>query len=53
MGGGGVAADLSRWPLVGREDELALAIEAIAQRRGVVLTGAAGVGSRRAWPASS
>jgi DNA-binding CsgD family transcriptional regulator/tetratricopeptide (TPR) repeat protein len=43
----GGEADLSRWPLVGRDDELALAAEAVARHGGVVLTGAAGVGKTR------
>jgi DNA-binding CsgD family transcriptional regulator len=36
--------DLSRWPLVGRDDELALATDAFNRAGSVVLTGAAGVG---------
>ena len=36
--------DLSRWPLIGRDDELALATSALADSGCVVLTGAAGVG---------
>ncbi|MGH8977329.1 MAG: AAA family ATPase, partial [Acidimicrobiia bacterium] len=39
--------DLSRWPLVGREDELDLATSALASGSSVVLTGAAGVGKTR------
>ena len=33
--------DPSRWPLVGRDDELALASAALAEHHSVVLTGAA------------
>ena len=39
--------DLEAWPLVGREDELELAVAALARHGGVVLTGAAGVGKTR------
>src|SRR5262245_53933215 len=39
--------DLSRWPLVGRDDELALATAALADHGSVVLTGSAGVGKTR------
>jgi ATP/maltotriose-dependent transcriptional regulator MalT len=35
------------WPLVGRADEVALALEAVRERGGVVLAGAAGVGKTR------
>ena len=42
-----VRSDESHWPLVGRDDELAVAAEAVAAGRGVVLTGAAGVGKTR------
>lgn len=41
------AVDLSRWPLVGRDDELALARSALTEHGSVVLTGAAGVGKTR------
>ncbi len=37
----------SRWPLVGRDDELALATVALVEHGSVVLTGAAGVGKTR------
>ena len=39
--------DPSRWPLVGRDDELALATAAVQEHGSVVLTGAAGVGKTR------
>ena len=39
--------DPSRWPLVGRDDELALATSALQEHGSVVLTGAAGVGKTR------
>jgi hypothetical protein len=39
--------DAGRWPLVGRDDELALATAALAEHGSVVLTGAAGVGKTR------
>jgi DNA-binding CsgD family transcriptional regulator len=35
------------WPLVGRGDELALALDALRRRRAVVFAGAAGVGKTR------
>ncbi len=41
------SVDSGEWPLVGRDDELALAVDAVVRRRGVVLTGAAGVGKSR------
>ena len=44
--GAGIA-DLSRWPLVGRDDEFALGCSAVAGRGSVVLTGAPGVGKTR------
>ena len=44
---GGDAPDLSRWPLVGRDDEIALASSALSASGSVVLTGAAGVGKTR------
>ncbi|MGQ0805902.1 MAG: LuxR C-terminal-related transcriptional regulator [Actinomycetota bacterium] len=44
---GAGTVDLSRWPLVGRDDELALARSALTEHGGVVLTGAAGVGKTR------
>ena len=37
-------AEGDRWPLVGRSREIALLREAIAERRGAVITGPAGVG---------
>ena len=50
-GGGGFAGprvfDPARWPLVGRDDELALAISALGDQGSVVLTGPAGVGKTR------
>ena len=39
--------DPSRWPLVGRDDELALATSALQEHGSVVLTGTAGVGKTR------
>lgn len=45
--GAGALVDPSRWPLVGRDDELALGCGAVAVHGGVVLTGAAGVGKTR------
>ena len=39
--------DPRRWPLVGRDDELALATTALIEQGCVVLTGAAGVGKTR------
>jgi len=39
--------DAGRWPLVGRDDELELAISGLAEHGCVVLTGAAGVGKTR------
>ena len=39
--------DAARWPLVGRDDELALAMAALAEHGSVVLTGDAGVGKTR------
>ena len=39
--------DPSRWPLVGRDDELVLATVALKDHGSVVLTGAAGVGKTR------
>lgn len=39
--------DLSRWPLVGRDEEFALARSALVTHGSVVLTGAAGVGKTR------
>src|SRR5262245_6086695 len=41
------AVELSHWPLVGREDELAVAAAALTEHGSVVLTGAAGVGKTR------
>jgi ATP/maltotriose-dependent transcriptional regulator MalT len=35
------------WPLVGRADEVALALDAVRRRSGVVLAGASGVGKTR------
>ena len=35
------------WPLVGRADEVALALDAVQRRGGVVLAGASGVGKTR------
>jgi len=43
----GGRVDLSRWPLVGRDDELTLATVALESYGCVVLTGAAGVGKTR------
>jgi DNA-binding CsgD family transcriptional regulator len=43
----GEHVDLSRWPLVGRDDELTLATGALASYGSVVLTGTAGVGKTR------
>lgn len=45
--GAGALVDPSQWPLVGRDDELALGCAAVAAHGGVVLTGAAGVGKTR------
>ena len=39
--------DAGRWPLVGRDDELALALAGLREHGCVVLTGAAGVGKTR------
>jgi DNA-binding CsgD family transcriptional regulator len=47
VGGGDAGTVARRWPLVGRDDELALATEALAKHRSVVLTGPAGVGKTR------
>src|SRR5262249_29687466 len=43
----GGRVDLSRWPLIGRDDELALATAALASSGCVVLTGSAGVGKTK------
>ena len=43
-GARGKRADLSRWPLVGREHELAVLQQSIGDGRGAVVTGAVGVG---------
>lgn len=42
-----VDSDEGHWPLIGRDDELAIAAESIASGRGVVLAGTAGVGKTR------
>jgi DNA-binding CsgD family transcriptional regulator/tetratricopeptide (TPR) repeat protein len=47
VGEGGAGAGPGGWPLVGRDDELELASESIGSGRGVVLTGAPGVGKTR------
>ncbi len=48
--GAASTARLPEWPLVGRDDEFAVAREAIMSHGGVVLTGGAGVGKTRlAW----
>ena len=48
--GAASTARLPEWPLVGRDDEFAVAREAITSHGGVVLTGGAGVGKTRlAW----
>ena len=40
----GLHSIVDRWPLVGRSDELNRLAAAVLERRGAVLTGAAGVG---------
>lgn len=47
MGATTALADAGVWPLVGRDEELALAAESIERGHGVVLIGAPGVGKTR------